>query len=419
MNKILLIDPRISGASGDMLVAALVDAGGDARILEEIAGVIEKKLDFIEEFKVRVEETRKGGFRAKKLVIHVHEHKSHEHKHHHEYTAYEMLNDALEISDSVGLSKTYRGFVEETIRALIRAESRVHGVSEEKVHFHELASSDTIFDVVGMYALLENMGFKPKVNVYSLPPVSGLGRIRMEHGLIPAPAPAVLEIAREYKVPVDTVEVDKELLTPTGMALIAVSSIITSVIPRMRIESIGYGAGEAEVKNIPNVTRVIIGSLDKEGLSVEPIVVLETNIDDVPGEVLGHVINEMIGKGALDVQVIPSTGKKSRPSFIIKVIAKLGDEHKLAKTLMLETGTLGVRVYRLNRYVCSREILRERVRVGSRDFDVRVKVSRVGSELVNVKPEYNDLEVISRETGLPLRRVKSIVEKTLTERYYE
>ena len=423
MSRTLLIDPRIAGASGDMLVAALVDAGGDPVVLQELARAIEEKLDFVEEFRVEVRDTRKNGFRAKKLFIHAHEHRGHEHghehhhEHEHEYTAHEMLNDALEVADSIGLSRVYRGFVEETIKALIRAECRVHGIPEEEAHFHELASSDTIFDVVGVYALLENMGFKPKANVYSLPPVSGVGRIRMEHGSIPAPAPAVLEIAREYRVPIETIDVDKELLTPTGMALIAVSSIITRVAPEMVVESIGYGAGEAEVKGIPNVTRVLVGSVDRGGFNLEPIVVLETNIDDSPGEVLGHVINRLLEEGALDVQVLHSTGKKSRPSYIVKALVKPGIEDRIARALITETGTLGVRVYRVNRYVCKREIVTERVRIGSREYSVRVKVSRIGGEVVNAKPEYSDLEKLSRETGIPLRKLKSMIEKILLERY--
>ncbi len=410
LGKILVIDPRIAGAAGDMFVAALLDLGASKQRLDKLAELLVEHLEFLEEFKVEVRDVKKGAIRAKKLELKAVEHRNHHnhhHGHHHEYTALDMRRDAEQVSRELGLSERGISGVLRAMDLLIDAECSVHGVPREEAHFHELASSDTLFDIIGTYALLEELGFlSDDSKIYSLPAAVGSGRIRMAHGEFASPAPAVLEIARRTGLPLTSLSVNGELLTPTGAAIIAsVSHRFLNTLPFMIVERIGHGAGEREFEGIPNVLRLISGR-DAVGGELEPVSVLETNIDDTTGEVLGHVVERMLDAGALDVQVIPSTSKKSRPSHLLQVIVKPGMEQEIARRIMLETGSLGVRVYNVFRYVAQRSIEEKKVVVRGREFRVRVKKSVLpDGSIVNIKPEYDDAARIARELGIPLREV--------------
>ncbi len=424
MSRVLVIDPRIAGASGDMFVSALIDIGGSIDRVREVAELIEKHLDFVEEFSIDVTVVKKAGsIRASKVVLKVHEHR-HEHGHHndvHEYTIDDLLRDAREISRELGLRDSTCRMVADTIDILVEAESRVHGVSRDKVHFHELASSDTLFDVIATYALLEELGFLETKRL-CLPVATGSGVIRMAHGVIPSPAPAVLEIACRHGIPLIHRSIDSELLTPTGAALIAsITTEFVETMPSMVVKKIGYGAGDKEFEHIPNVLRVIEGEVAYDTRDLEVVGLIETNVDDVTGETLGYLIDKLLSEGALDVQVIPTTGKKNRPSHIIQVITRPGDKYRIAKLLMIETGTLGVRIHDVVRMTAYRETKSIEVSVRGRRYSVRVKYSKLSDgTIVNVKPEYSDLEAISRETGIPLRKLHSIVYRCIgLQKLYE
>jgi len=400
LGRVLVVDPSIAGASGDMLVAALLDLVGDqgVGVLKSLGEAVKRCCSWVEDLRVAVEDVTKHGFRAKRLKVELRERGGHRH-------GGEILRAVECASQKLGLSERGRGIALAAIRLLLEAEASIHGSSAEEVHLHEAGSADTVIDVVGSAALVERIG--DLEDVYVLPVAVGGGRVRIEHGLVPAPAPATLELLRRGGLYTVGGPVEKELATPTGVALIvAMGAKPVKFLPPMRPLAVGYGAGAMDLPGVPNVLRVIVGEGDP-GLGEESVVILETDVDDVTGEVLGHVIGRAMDAGALDISVIPSHRKKGRPGYLVRVLVRPGDEAAIARLLVEELGTLGVRVVPVKRFVVpERSFVETRLSIGGREFAVRVKVSRDSQgRIVAVKPEYSDLERVSREANVPLRLV--------------
>ena len=407
--KTIIVDPRIAGISGDMFVASLLDLGGSIDKIYTLAEIIEKRLNYCDKFKVRVRDVIKSGIRAKDVYLEIEEHR-------HGVSAIKIKNYALEVGEESGLSDRGLSIVAAVLNELIDAESKIHGIPPDSVHFHEIASADTVFDVVGSVLLLEDLGYLSEdTEIYSTPPALGGGFIKIAHGKLPVPAPATLEILRKHGCKFSSTPVEAELTTPTGAAiLVTLTENIVDFYPAIALRKIGYGAGKKDLGGIPNVLRVIEGSTFKA--TFDKIIVLETNIDDVPGEILGYLVGKLLEKGALDVSIIPATGKKNRPVHIVKVLADYHNYQDLLETLMNETGTLGVRVLETPRIVAERTRKPVQVTVMGKCFDVRVKVSKTKTgKIINVKPEYEDLRKISEELNIPLRKVLKKVEEQLKD----
>ncbi len=406
MKTLLVFDPRIAGASGDMVIASLVDLGAPPKILEKLCNTIVEVVPSVKSASVRVEKVRRLGIPATRVVYEPEE------EHEHARDAIEVRRWIERVCDALGLEHTYRSLALRVFDTLVEAEARVHGEDPSHVHLHEVAASDTVFDIVGTVLLLKELGVDLS-SIYTLPPAVGSGYIRMAHGVFPAPAPAVVEIAKMKSIPIRQIPVDAELLTPTGIAILATIARVVDVLPPMRIRSVGYGAGAADLKSVPNVLRVLLG--DGAGIDLEPIVVLETSVDDVDAEVLSYVTEKLFDEGALDVQVYTSYGKKGRVFYNIRVLAKLGSEEGLARILMKELGTLGVRVHRVERFVAERQIVPIEVEIFGIKKVVRVKIARVDGDIVRVKPEYEDVKAIARELGKPIRDIYREIMKRITE----
>ena len=383
---IVCFDPYLAGISGNMIVGALLslDEANEEEIIKLAKNVSPK-------FKVKIRRIRKNGF----LATHV------------ETLGDEKLTpeELKKYLKSLKLSKKAMDFSLKTLNTIIKAEKEIHG-NELKLHLHELGSTDTVFDIAATAFLADKLGFFGKgAAVVSTPVRVGTGRIKTEHGYIQNPAPVTLEIARAYKIPIEFSNIKKEIATPTGVAILAnlVNSFIFE-IPPVKIKNIGYGAGSFSL-SFPNILRVILCESELKG---EYISVIETNVDDISGEILGYTIEKLYREGALDVQVLHGITKKNRPSFIISVITKLGDEERLAKILMYETGTLGVRIKRMQkRFTFDREIKTITVNISGRKRKVRIKIAYDSDgKPVNFKPEYEDLKKIAEEFGISIKRVE-------------
>jgi len=407
--KALVIDPKLAGISGDMLLAALIDLTNRASEVLQLATLIEEELDYCKKLEIEIADTRKAGIRAKKIKVKLIEDKEGR-------KALKVKEDAIRIGKKIGLSANSMAFILRVLDDLIEAEARVHGVPINLAHFHELASADTLLDVIGVALILGKEGILgEKVEIYTTPPAIGGGFIESNHGILPCPPPATLEILRKHKYQYSQTPIEAELTTPTGIALLVnLTNNIVDFYPPMRVERVGYGAGSRDLGKIPNILRVVEGRKFK--FAKDKVVVLETIIDDTTGEVLGHLIEKLMENGALDVTIIPGIGKKNRPVNVVKVISSLENYSNLVDILMKETGTLGVRVLETPRAIALRKIEKVKVEIKGRKYEVRIKVSKsADGEIINIKPEYEDVKAIASEAGIPLRKVLNYVEKQISK----
>lgn len=287
-------------------------------------------------------------------------------------------------------------------RRLAEAEGRVHGLPPEEVHFHEVGAVDAIVDIVGTAVALELLGVE---EIYSSPLSLGTGFVRCEHGMMPVPVPATVELTKGF--PVRLTEVRSELCTPTGAAI--VTTLARRVpVPAFRPLAVGYGLGDRERVDPPNLLRVVLGESLEEGISSgierDSVVVLEANLDDCSGEVIGYTIERLFEAGALDAFTIPIQMKKQRPGVLLGVIAPSSCAESLEKLILTETTTLGVRRSERVRSVLPREIVSIETPFGA----VSVKRVRTPAGLVD-SPEYEDCRRIARERSLPIGEVYEVV----------
>ncbi|HPS90014.1 MAG TPA: nickel pincer cofactor biosynthesis protein LarC, partial [Methanosarcina vacuolata] len=286
---------------------------------------------------------------------------------------------------------------------LAEAEASVHGQTDlEKLHFHEVGQSDALADIIGSSAAIHSLNCD---SVYCTPINVGSGTIECAHGVLPVPAPATLELLKKGKFYFRGGAEQKELLTPTGAAILAHFARPLEAFPQGRVISIGYGAGDSELAG-PNVLQGMLCELDS-CLIPDIIEVLETNADDVSGEVLGNLFEELLAMGARDVAILPATMKKGRPAHVIKVIAKPEDTEKLARKIIIETGSLGVRVIPTrHRLMAARRIEPVKFEVEGQIYESAVKIARDSEGiLLNISAEFEDCKKIAKASGIPVKEV--------------
>ncbi len=392
--KSLLFDPY-SGASGDMIMGCLLDLGADATEVGKAVESVGCRLEI-----TSVEKSHIAATKAKIITDS-------------RFKGLEEANAILKGSSikGIALDKALRA-----IDVIASAESRVHGVPKEEARFHEVGAMDALADIAGSCAALQSLGVG---RTMSLPVSVGGGYVSSHHGLLPVPGPAALEILRAFEIPWRGGPADQELLTPTGAALLAVlADEFLSDYPLLRAKAVGYGAGGRELE-VPNALRGVVGELcrgpDSQGHHShhsDSVVQLETNVDDVTGEVLGNLIEMLMDAGALDVSLMPAVMKKGRAGNVISVIARHEDQDRLAEMIMMETGSLGVRVFpSIHRHVAEREPKEVEVELDGKAYRASVKVSLLKGRLLNIKPEFEDCRRIAAATGLPLRVVMKKVEE--------
>jgi pyridinium-3,5-bisthiocarboxylic acid mononucleotide nickel chelatase len=373
-----------AGASGDMILGALLDAGLTIeRLREEISKL------HLSHYELDVEKVVKkgiGGSQAHVIIDQNHHH------HHHRHLSH--IRDIIENSD---LDTPIKEKSTEIFVRLAEAEARVHRSSVESVHFHEVGAMDAIIDVVGGVIGLTALGID---KVFCSPLHVGSGTIECAHGTLPVPAPATAELIKGK--PVYSTGVKGELLTPTGAAILTTLSSGFGPMPAMTVGHIGYGAGTAD-PGIPNLLRVAIGEArdDTGDYDVEQTVLIETNIDDMNPQLYDYLIGLLLNKGALDVFLTPVQMKKNRPGTLLSVICLPDAVGKFSDILMKETTTIGLR-WRVENRIKARRLVKE---IDTSHGPIHIKLSKNNGQIINLTPEYEDCKRVALEKNIPLKNI--------------
>jgi len=400
---ITFIDAQTAGISGDMLLGALVDAGADLKSIKQVLDLIPKYFPRCKSITLDATEVKKHGFRACQAELSIAEKPD-------ETLALELVHATDSIASSSKLSTNAVSFAKNSIRILTEVESTLHGSEISNVHLHEAGSTDTLADIFGTAAACDSLKVFEGA-VYSCPVAVGGGSVTFSHGTVSVPAPAVLEVARRCHIPILGGPANEELTTPTGISILAsLSGTFLDWSPPMIPEKVGYGAGKKELASTPNLLRVVIGQNEGQRFESDLVEVLETNLDDVSGEVMGGTLQRILEGGGKDAWVTSAQFKKNRPGYVLHAICNPNDLQKITKIIMKETGTLGVRHQQWNRLILDRRTVTIKVPFGDRMFDVRIKIARDKSgEVLRVKPEFEDLDSIARTLSLPIREVSGQV----------
>lgn len=368
-----------SGISGDMTLGALVDAGVDLAAIQ--AGIDSLGLPSC---RLTQEEVKRKGFRATKVdVLHEPEH-AHRHLHH--------ITDMI---DASALTESQKELAKRIFTRLGEAEAKVHGTTIRKVHFHEVGAVDSIADIVGSAIGLDLLGVD---RIACSPIPTGTGHVTIAHGRVGIPAPATAELLTG--IPLENSAIECELTTPTGAAIAATVVDEFGPLPAMTITAIGYGAGTRELESQANVLRVMVGTTPESQPS-DQVWVLETNLDDVAGEVIGHCTTLLAEAGALDVYTTAIQMKKNRPGIKISVLCQASDIGKLEKILFRETATLGIRRWPASRHKLDR-----------RPHDVETQWGRIAGKLATLSdgstsfsPEYESCRKVAETSNVPLKQI--------------
>ncbi len=370
-----------SGAAGDMILGALVDAGAPLDRLEAQLRTLP-----LAGWALTAREVRRGAFRATKVDVEVDPGAHHPPR---------SLGDIQAILDGSGLAAPVREQAGRIFRRLAEAEARVHGTTPEAVHFHDVGAVDAVVDVAGAVVALSLLGIEA-VHVSPLP--LGGGFVDGPHGRIPVPAPGTAELLRGFPV-VDT-GVRAELVTPTGAAILTTLAAGAGHLPAMTVERVGYGAGARELPEVPNVLRCLVGR-GGEAPGRETVVQIETTIDDMSPQLYEPLVDRLLEAGALDVFLTPVVMKRGRPGVVVTVLGPPDRLEALAGLLFQETSTIGVRWSTRERSRLEREMLTLPTAYGAVSF----KVSRLGGRVVTITPEFSEVVRIARQKSLPVREV--------------
>jgi len=367
-----------SGISGDMTLGALVDAGVDADAIQ--AAVASLGLPCTLSF----EAVRRGGFRATYAKVDA----AHEHVHRH------MHHIEAIIANSV-LTARQQDLALRIFGKLGEAEAAVHGVDLSKIHFHEVGAVDSIVDIVGAAVGLDLLGVE-RFEASPVPP--GRGSVVAAHGLMPLPAPATAELLKG--IPLAASDVEMELTTPTGASILRTVAESFGPLPAMTIDAIGLGAGTRELKGQANILRLFVGrvAVPADG---DKVWVLETNLDDLPGEVVGYATEQLMAAGALDAFLTPIQMKKNRPGVLVSVLCDEAHVAAMEEILFRETTTLGVRRYQVSRH----KLRRQATEVATRFGPIRGKLGWIDGRPPTFSPEHDDCARVAAGHGVPLREV--------------
>ena len=380
----------IAGASGDMMLGALLDAGlAEATLRDRLA------LLHLDDFDLEVRRVDKQGFSALKVDVRVKDDVPARH-----------LPEIEAIVTNSNLPAAIKAQASDIFRRLGAVEAQIHGTTLNEVHLHELGGVDTIVDVVGVLCGLDALEIE-QVVVSPLP--MGRGFVRGAHGRIPLPAPATLALLKN--VPIVGVDIDMELVTPTGAVLLSTLAAKFGPIPALSLKSIGYGAGGRDLE-IPNLIRLLIGQTPAADQTiVETLTILETNIDDLNPEFYDYAIGRLFDGGALDVTLSPLQMKKNRPATLLRVLCRPDDSEPLKAILFTETSTLGIR-----EQVVTRHSLPRTIQIVETPFGpVRVKIATLIDGSHKAAPEYEDCRRLAEETGFSLRHIYQLAQEAFTD----
>ena len=400
---VIVIDPQIAGISGDMLLCSLVDLGADK---EKIISGVKKSEKFLSSStlkKIDFQKIQKHGIQSTQLILELDEDI-------HERKSSEIKQAILDSVKTLNLSEKGKSFAESCIDTLIVSESKIHGIPEESVHFHEASSIDTVIDIVGTTIALDNLKFFDE-KILCLPISVGCDSVTFSHGTMSNPAAAILEIFKNSNLIIKGNNTKTELTTPTGACiLVSLTNNAVDFYPSMKIDSIGYGAGQKEFETFSNVLKIVKGS--ENNFEIDSVKILETNVDDVSGEILGNLIEKIMKKGAKDVSIYHGITKKGRPTNLVSVICDNMTMDEIVDTLVLETGTLGIRISESNRFVVPRSIHDVSLMINDQSFKVHYKKSSFKGK-TDFKIEFDDLRIVSDSIGKSIKETDSILRQEI------
>ena len=426
--KTLYLD-IFSGISGDMIIGALIDLGVDAKKLERELAKLK-----LGGYHLHISRAQKSGIEGVKFNVHLaqeHHHNrdeelDHEHHHAHEHHQHDDSRNFSEIKKLISRSKLSPWVKEKSLavfQRIAQAEGQIHGLPPEQVHFHEVGAVDSIVDIVGACIGLEMLG-KPRV--LAAPVVEGTGWVNCAHGRFPIPAPATLAILGVRGVGVTQCEEPHELVTPTGAALLAEFVEEFAPMENLIAEKIGFGLGTRDNKTRPNVVRAVLGASDEKrsraklassatrhaSLSdweTDRVAVLETNLDDINSEILGHFVETALAAGALDVFHTPIQMKKNRPGVLLTVLCAEMDADKFSEMILRETSAFGVRRHTAER----RKLKRDFTEVKTKFGNITVKLGKLNGQIVQAAPEFESCRKIAAQKKIPVKQVYEAAIKAL------
>jgi len=397
---VFVIDAQVAGISGDMLLSSLVNIGANkSKIIDGIRNaeslckdVKIKKIDFVE--------VKKNSLQATELLLEIDDDV-------HERKGIEIKEIIEKSTEKLTISESAKIFAIKSIETLIRAESKIHGEPEESVYFHEAASFDTVVDLLGTAIALDDLGcFDDDIVV--TPVAIGGGTVTFSHGTSSNPAYAILEIFRESGIITVGGNVKEELTTPTGASmLVNLIKECSEFYPPMKIQSIGYGAGQKDFEGFSNVLKIVRGIASTK-LQFDTVKILETNVDDVSGEVLGNMIEKIMAQGAKDVTISSAITKKGRPTNLVSVICDSDTMNSIMDLLVTETGTLGVRIRTSERYIVPRAVKTLSVNIQGQSFDVRYKTRDLNNGS-HFKIESDDIKEISSALSISFKETEELL----------
>ena len=400
---VIVIDPQIAGISGDMLLSSLVDLGVDKNQIIEGIKKIQKFLPDSKINKIDFQKIQKNGIESTELILEIDEKVS-------ERKGVEIKNAIINSVNELQVSDKAKLFAESCINSLILSESKIHGISEDSVHFHEASSIDTLIDIVGVTLACEKLKFFDE-KIVCLPVSVGSGTVSFSHGTMSNPASAVLQIFKNSNLTIKGNNANEELTTPTGASiLVNLTDDSVEHYPSMNISSIGYGAGQKNFKSFSNILKIVQGRQVKT--EMDSVKILETNVDDVSGEILGYLIEKIMKVGAKDISIYPGITKKGRPTNLISVICDDEKIEKITDILVLETGTLGIRISDSNRLIVSRTNHSFSLTFEGKSFEINYKKSTY-KEKTHFKIEFEDLKNISETLEKPIRDVELFLRKEI------
>jgi len=414
--KVLYFD-CFAGAAGDMILGALLDAGLPFEELRRALGSLA-----VEGWDVSVDRVIRTGVTATKFRVHERVHAHHQdpktsrpqdHGHNHDGHGHHSLSEICAAIERSALSVNGKARAIQMFKRLAEAESAIHGISIDQIHLHEVGALDSIIDIVGAVFAIE--WFNADRIVVS--PINvGSGMVRTEHGVFPVPAPATLLLLKN--APVYSSGIQSELLTPTGALILAEFASAFGPLPPMTINRVGYGAGDRELKETPNVVRLLVGEA-ADGKTQDPrprtemrVAVLECEIDDMNPQIFGVLMEKLYAAGALEVFYSAVQMKKNRPGTLMTIVAKPDQREAMTDIVFRESTTIGIRHQELSRECLDREMVTVTTSLGA----VRFKVARRDGRVLNAQPEFEDLAKLSAERGIPIKDVQALAHKAWLDR---
>jgi len=386
-----------------MTLGAFIDAGLDINLLKNQLAKLH-----LHGYEISAEKVKRAGINGTKVHVIIspkdnHIHISH-HGHHHTFRL--KLSDIQSVIEKSTLHHNIKDDSIKIFQRLATVEAKVHNTTVEEVHFHEVGAIDAIIDIVGSVIAIKHLGIE---RIYFSPIPTGYGYTTCEHGTFPVPAPATAELLKNQLL--KSVNVEKELTTPTGAAIITTLGEGLRTNPEMRILQVGYGAGSNDNPNTPNLLRIFIGETsDQES---DEMWITETNIDNMSGEILGYVMDKLFEVGAVDVYFTSIQMKKGRPGVIISAIVSELNLPSVESVLFNQTTTFGIRKHKVVRKILAREFKE----LDSPFGKIKVKVGKFNGDIKSISPEYEDCKRIAEEKGIPLKQVYSIISKEFCQNY--